>query len=127
MRCTEAKTGEKITGDILHIIAHIPLAGRDKFVVQSHHVTDRAHQLDTCVIVEVAHLITAAFQFFHIGRSDAHDIGQLVHRFLALVKNTFEFVYAVQRFCHLIGGFRVVFPRMVIEVFQLFLLVANCM
>ena len=31
--CTETQTGKKITGDILHIIVHIPLTGRDKFVM----------------------------------------------------------------------------------------------
>ena len=127
MRCTEAQSGEKIAGDILHIVVHIPLTGRDKLVMQPHHITDRPHQLNACIIVEIAHLVTAAFEFFHVRRGNAHHIGQLVHGFFALVKNTFEFVYAVQRFCHLIGGFRVVFPRMVIEVFQLFFLVANRM
>ena len=95
--------------------------------MQPHHITDRPHQLNACIIVEIAHLVTAAFEFFHVRRGNAHHIGQLVHGFFALVKNTFEFIYAVQRFCHLIGGFRVVFPRMVIEVFQLFFLVANRM
>ena len=95
--------------------------------MQSHHITDRPHQLDTCVIVEIAYLIAAAFEFFHVRRGNAHNIGQLVHGFFALVKNTFEFIYAVQRFCHLIGGFRVVFPRMVIEIFQFLFLVANRM
>ena len=127
LRCAESQTGEKITGDILHIVIHVPLTCRNKFAVQSHHITDRPNQLDTCVIVEIAHLVTAAFEFFHVRRGNAHNIGQLVHGFFALVKNTFEFIYAVQRFCHLIGGFRVIFPRMIIEVFQLFFLVANRM
>ena len=127
LRCTETQTGEKITGDILHIVVHVPLTCRNKFVMQSHHITDRPHQLNACIIVEIAHLVTAAFEFFHVRRGNAHNIGQLVHGFFALVKNTFEFIYAVQRFCHLIGGFRVVFPRMVIEVFQLFFLVADRM
>ena len=95
--------------------------------MQPHHITDRANQLDTCVIVKVTHLIAAAFEFFYVRRGNTHNIGQLVHGFFALIKNTFEFVYAVQRFCNLISGFRVVFPRMVIEVFQLFFLVANRM
>ena len=95
--------------------------------MQSHHITDRTNQLNACIIVEIAHLIAAAFEFFHVRRGNAHNIGQLVHGFFALVKNTFEFVYAVQCFCHLIGSFRVVFPRMVIEVFQLLFLVANRM
>ena len=93
--------------------------------MQSHHITDRPHQINACIIVEIAHLVTAAFEFFHVRRGNAHNIGQLVHGFFALVKNTFEFIYAVQRFCHLIGGFRVIFPRMIIEVFQLFFLVAE--
>ena len=95
--------------------------------MQSHHITDRPHQLNACIIVEIAYLIAAAFEFFRIRRGNAHNIGQLVHGFFALIKNTFEFVHAVQCFCHLIGGFRVVFPRMVIEVFQLLFLVANRM
>ena len=33
LRCTETQTGKKITGDILHIIVHIPLTCRNKFVM----------------------------------------------------------------------------------------------
>ena len=104
LRCAEAQTGEKITGDILHIVVHIPLTGRDKLVMQSHHITDRTNQLDTCVIVEVAHLITAAFEFFRIRRGNTHHIRQLVHTFFALIKNGFQFVHTFQRVHHLIGG-----------------------
>ena len=95
--------------------------------MQSHHITDRPHQLNACIIVEIAHLVTAAFEFFHVRRGNAHNIGQLVHGFFALVKNTFEFVHAVQRFRNLISRFRIIFPRMVIEVFQFFFLIANRM
>ena len=72
-------------------------------------------------------MVTAAFEFFHIGRGNTNDIRQLVHTFLALVKDTFQLIHAVQGFRHLISGFRVVFPRMVTEVFQLLFLVANRM
>ena len=104
LRCAEAQTGEKITGDILHIVIHVPLTCRNKFAVQSHHITDRPNQLDTCVIVEIAHLVTAAFEFFHVRRGNAHHIGQLVHTFFALIENGFQFVHAFQRVHHLIGG-----------------------
>ena len=96
-------------------------------MVQADHITHRAHQLDVHIVVEIPYRIAPPLEFFLVRRGDAHHIGQLVHGFFALVKNTFEFIYAVQRFCHLIGGFRVVFPRMVIEVFQLFFLVADRM
>ena len=33
LRCTETQTGEKITGDILHIVIHVPLTCRNKFVM----------------------------------------------------------------------------------------------
>ena len=33
LRCTETQTGKKVTGDILHIIVHIPLTCRNKFVM----------------------------------------------------------------------------------------------
>ena len=33
LRCTETQTGKEITGDILHIIVHIPLTCRNKFVM----------------------------------------------------------------------------------------------
>ena len=95
--------------------------------MQPHHITDRTNQLDTCVIVKVTHLIAAAFEFFYVRRGNTHHIGQLVHTFLTLIENGFQFVHAFQRFRHLIGGFRVIFPRMVIKVFQLFFLVANRM
>ena len=95
--------------------------------MQSHHITDRPNQFDTRIIVKIAHLIAAAFEFFHIRRGNTNHIRQLVHRFLALVKHGFQFVHAIQRFRNLIGGFRVIFPRMVIEVFQLFFLVADRM
>ena len=72
--------------------------------MQSHHITDRPHQLDTCVIVKVTHLIATAFEFFHVRRGNAHNIGQLVHTFFALIENVFQFVHAFQRVHHLIGG-----------------------
>ena len=104
MRCTEAQTGEEITGDILHIIVHIPLTGRNKLIMQSHHITDRTNQFNACIIVEITHLVTAAFEFFLIRCGNANDIGQLVHTFFALIENGFQFVHAFQRVHHLIGG-----------------------
>ena len=125
MRCAEAQTGEKITGNILHIIIHIPLTGRDKLVMQPHHITDRTNQLDTCIIVEVAHLIATAFEFFRIRRGNTHHIGQLVHTFLALIENGFQFVHTFQRIHHLIGGFGIRFPCVVFKVFQFFFLITH--
>ena len=93
--------------------------------MQSHHITDGTNQLDTCVIVEVAYLIAAAFEFFHVRRGNTHHIGQLVHTFFALIENGFQFVHAFQRVHHLIGGFGIRFPCVVFKVFQFFFLITH--
>ena len=84
--------------------------------MQPQHVPKGAHQLHVQVVVEVPDLIAAAFQLLRIGSGHPHHIGELVHGFLALIKGSFQLVYAVQRVHDIGAGLRIVLPGVVVQV-----------